>query len=122
MFKGLNKVIKDSEKLARLIEIDEAVKEYATASAEDREDIKNWLVDIIASDCNHDVTTDDYDGVVCEVCHAYTECYAEEDEDGIMITHNYDWSSSDLDTLYKESISKLSLKAMDLIRGAQHEG
>lgn len=116
MFNEFKKVIKDTEKLSRLLEVVKAVKEYETATPDERDDIKNWLVDVIVSDCNHDECTEDYDGLACEVCHAYTECYAEMDEDGNMMTHTYDWSNSDLDTLYKESISKLSLKAMDVIR------
>jgi len=117
MFKEFKKVIKDTEILSRLLEVEDAVKEYATATDDEKDDIKNWMVDVISSDCKHDAQTEDYDGVVCGICHAYTECYADMDEDGMMVTSNYEWSSADLETLYKEPISKLSLKCMDVIKG-----
>lgn len=116
MFKELEGIVKETKKLKLLQEIEEATKEYSQVSDSEKEDIRDWLVDLVASDCEHDVVDQDSEQAVCEICHASTYMFVEPDEDGLMIEHYGEWTTHKT-SLERETTSLLSIKAMDIVKG-----
>lgn len=115
MFDELKGIAKASVKLNTLKEIDEIAKNYHNYTQEERDDAREWLADLINTDCQHEVTSQDIEGSVCDTCYAYTDVYMAQDEDGNYMTEYGEWETR-YSLLKKDQLKMLCEKAFDLIR------